>query len=256
MSRTSHQRSILRYAEDLRRWEWPPNDQPVSDVDNRPVVETGPLREAIRAVVPSAAIPIAQMACTRAVMPLTARRMEKLRVSGRDLQVQFACGSRVLPGWINIDLLGSGADFHWDLRRPVPLPDGSVSTIYHEHFLEHLPFQAALGTFREAWRLLKPGGVLRFGVPDFGRYCRSYVTDDGFLEQLKPERPTPCLAVNELLYWYGHRSMWDAETLLALVEEIGFVDVTERSFGESAIDPCPDWQLHELETVYIEARRS
>jgi|GEM_PF-1002697 len=251
MAKSGTRSSVLTYADDLRRWVWPPGEIPVSAVDTSPVVDPGPTKRLIRKVVPEALLPVAQTLCTRVVMPYTGRRLVR-RSASSDLRVHFACGSRAIPGWINIDLLGSSADFFWDLRRPVPLPDSSVATVYHEHFLEHLPFQAALGSLREAHRLLEPGGTLRFGVPDFARYCRAYVDDDEFLERCKPERPTACLAINEILYWYGHRSMWDEETLITVLTELGLVDVRRRRFGDSGIDPCPDWEHHEIDTLYIE----
>lgn len=255
MPKTNNKSSIEAYARDLERWVWPPNEQPVSDPTGSPVIPTGRVKRVLRQAVPASTLDLLQMVCTRLVMPMTARRMVQRAGSGQEVRMQFACGSCPLAGWINIDLVGSSADFFWDLRRPVPLEDGSVDAIYHEHFFEHLPFAAALGNMREARRLLRPGGVLRFGVPDFGRYSRSYVAGDAFLEELKPERPTACLAINELMYWYGHRSMWDEETLVQMVEELGFVDVGRRDFGDSALDPCPDWDLHESETLYIEARQ-
>jgi predicted SAM-dependent methyltransferase len=43
---------------------------------------------------------------------------------------------------------------------------GSFTFIYSEHFFEHLPSCVALDLFRECYRLLKIGGVLRTVVPD------------------------------------------------------------------------------------------
>lgn len=62
-----------------------------------------------------------------------------------------------------------------DLRRPVPLADGSVARILSEHFLEHLEPEALPGVLSECHRLLAPGGLFRLAVPDYGhprrRHC-------------------------------------------------------------------------------------
>jgi len=55
-----------------------------------------------------------------------------------------------------------------DLRRPVPLPDGAVGRILSEHFLEHLAPGELPGVLAECHRLLKPGGLFRLAVPDYG----------------------------------------------------------------------------------------
>jgi predicted SAM-dependent methyltransferase len=169
------------------------------------------------------------------------------------LRLHIGCGERQLDGWVNIDLAGACADYVWDLRRPLPVEPGSVDAIFHEHFLEHLPLEAALGSLRECHRLLAPGGTIRIGVPDFGRHVRSYLDQDGFLEQIRPGRPAPIFAINELVYSYGHRSMWDATSLLLALTETGFDQVLVQKFGESRLVPAPDTPERRLGTIYVEA---
>lgn len=55
----------------------------------------------------------------------------------------------------------------WDLRRGIPFADGTFDVVYHSHFLEHLPRDAAPVVLQECRRVLKPGGVLRVVVPDW-----------------------------------------------------------------------------------------
>jgi hypothetical protein len=49
----------------------------------------------------------------------------------------------------------------------------------------------------------------------------------------------------------------DAPTLSKLLAEVGFVDVRERAFGESALDPVPATELRSRRgpTLYVEAVR-
>ena len=167
-------------------------------------------------------------------------------------RLHLGCATVYKQGWINIDQLGPGVDFEWDLRRPLPIADGSVDAIFHEHLLEHLPPTEGLALTRECHRLLRPGGILRIGVPDFGRYARSYVDGGSFVDTVRPDLPTPLLALSEVAYHYGHRSLWDEATLVGLLEEIGF-RARACDFGESVLDPAPDSEHRKDETLYVEA---
>ena len=62
---------------------------------------------------------------------------------------------------------GSGWVVKHDLTKPVPLPDNSVDRILAEDCLEHLKIEDIKYVLAEAFRLLKPGGIMRIGVPDY-----------------------------------------------------------------------------------------
>ncbi len=121
--------------------------------------------------------------------------------------------------------------------------------------IEHFTLADDLALLSECRRVLEPGGIVRLGVPDFGRYLESYAADGAFIEQLRPGRPTRLLAVGEVALEHGHRSVWDGETLELVLQESGFVDGRRRAYGESDLDPVPDSPLREPESVYAEARR-
>ena len=58
-------------------------------------------------------------------------------------QIKLELGSgqkKGKDGWVTVDL--HGADINWDLRRGLPLRDGSVDVIYSSHLLEHIPIDA------------------------------------------------------------------------------------------------------------------
>ena len=160
-----------------------------------------------------------------------------------------------IPGWIGVDMIGMSADLTWDLRRGVPFPEGTVDGIFLEHVVEHFTFADTLRLLAECRRVLAPAGVIRLGVPDFGRYMESYAGDGDFIEKLRPRRPTRLLAVAEVALRHGHRSIWDAETLERVLKDAGFVEVSRRRFGESSFDPAPDTAHRRPESVYAEARK-
>ena len=154
---------------------------------------------------------------------------------------------------MNIDVAGFPVDLIWNLMRPLPFADSSVDAVYHEHLLEHFSLEDGLKLTDDFFRVLRPGGILRMGVPDARAYVESYVEDpSGFLAAVKPDRPTPLLAVQELFYWPQHRTMYDHETLELLFRAAGFPDAEHRQFGDSRLDPCPDSEHRKLETLYVE----
>jgi predicted SAM-dependent methyltransferase len=196
----------------------------------------------------------AKVSGTRLLAPLERRKARDLAAQ-TPLRLHLGSGAHRLTGWVNVDILGMSPDLHWDLTRRLPFEEGSAEAVFLEHVLEHFPLDAVLSMLAESRRVLAPGGVIRAGVPDFGRYLESYAGDRAFIERERPGRPTPLLAVAEVALSHGHRSVWDAETLELVLAESGFESVQRRSFGDSALDPAPDSPQRESETVYAEGRR-
>ncbi len=194
-------------------------------------------------------------AVTAAAQPLERRRAAGLLASGDALKLHLGCGSNHIDGWVNIDLVSTAADLPWDLRYPLPFPENSVFAIFHEHLLEHLQFPAAATFLRECYRALRPGGVLRVAVPDFGRFARDYAGDQNLLGSVRPGRPTALLALVELAFCYDHESAWDGETLVALLEEVGFRGPRVREFADSALSPAPDHSWRKDESLYVEGEK-
>jgi predicted SAM-dependent methyltransferase len=162
---------------------------------------------------------------TTLLAPITSRRARAIAAGRTDLRLHLGSGANRLPGQVNIDLLGMGSDLAWDLRRRLPFPDACAQAAWLEHVIQEFPLADALALLEECHRVLRPGGTIRVGVPDLGRYIRSYTGDRELIEQVHPNRPTSLLAVAEVAQFHGNRSAYDAETLVMLLEGAGFVDV-------------------------------
>ena len=208
---------------------------------------------AARRVVPAALRPLAKTVATWAITPYTRSKATKLQRHQATPRLHLGSGRTKLEGWINVDLAGAPADLIWDLRKGLPFPNGSVDCIFHEHLLEHIPLEGAISLTLECSRVLREGGVLRVGVPDFGRYMRSYSGDGVFLDETRPGRPTPLLAVAEVAFAHGHRSVWDADTLSKLMGEASLKEAREVPWGTSRISPVPDSPSRRNESLYVEA---
>lgn len=148
-------------------------------------------------------------------------------------KLHLACGKVNFPGWVNLDLDPDYATFdaEWDMRDPLPLPDGCTQYIHHEHFLEHLSVEQGLALNRECRRLLAPRGVLRVAMPDLTECVRQYYENDwrqpwmqkyGF-EWIQTRAETINLAFR---HW-GHQWLYDREELHRRLHEAGFETVRD-----------------------------
>ncbi len=77
-----------------------------------------------------------------------------------------------MPGYeryISVDLDPPPGEWsvRHDLTKRIPLPDGSVSRIHTEDFLEHLTRGQIRTVLADCHRLLVRGGTMRIGVPDY-----------------------------------------------------------------------------------------
>lgn len=196
----------------------------------------------------------ARMVITNAVMPRERKKAEALAAdTSGPLRLHLGSGGEHKDGWVNVDLVGDPIDLAWNLAKGIPFEDGRVDAIFHEHLLEHIPMEDGYGFMQECFRVLRPGGVLRVGVPDAGMLCASYVGDGRYLEELHPGRPTRLIAVQELFYWHRHTTMFDKETLGLVFRAAGFPDPVQKEFGDSAVQPAPDTERRRAESLYMEA---
>lgn len=151
--------------------------------------------------------------------------------------------------------------------RRIPLPGESVGVVYSSHMFEHLDSNHEVPRFlEEVRRVLVPGGILRLIVPDLFRRVRGYLEEshdaDEFLRSLYIVDSTPrgVIGVTRQLIvgFRNHRWMYDAASLIRLLERHGFSSVSDLSPGETMIpDPGPlNLREREDESIYVEARRA
>ena len=183
-------------------------------------------------------------------------------------RLQLGAGEHPHDGWLNTDLhdYGRGNELVFlDVRKRFPLPDASFDTVYSEHMLEHLTYADGQRCLRECLRVLRPGGVVRIATPSLERLARLY--DGGSdvqtryvewaVETLEPETaaPLPGVVINNFFRSWGHRFIYDPETLRHALTEAGFVDVDERPPGELEHHLAEHPDFNEYETFVLEARR-
>jgi SAM-dependent methyltransferase len=209
------------------------------------------------------------------------------------LRVNVGCGQTPTPGWLNFDnspavrlgRLPAAARILHRLRLlddnqlafasfcarheiayanalRLPLARGSVAVLYSSHMLEHFDRDTASAFLREARRVLVPGGMLRFAIPDLRLHIRVYNKDqdaDKLIAGMLVCAPAPRgLLSRAKLAIQGprhHLWMYDARSLSSLLECHGFVDVTELPAGRTRIANPGKLDLRERneESLYVEA---
>lgn len=91
--------------------------------------------------------------------------------------LNLGCGSRYHPEWVNVDIAPHSPQvMQHDLSRRLPFSDASFDVVYHSAVLEHMRRADAPRFLMECYRVLKPGGILRVGVPDLEQICQLYLS--------------------------------------------------------------------------------
>lgn len=89
---------------------------------------------------------------------------------------QFATHYGITP------FLSSSRNIRHDIRHPLPIPDNSVGVYQSEDVFEHIEYLKIGRILCEIYRVLRPGGLFRFSVPDYRCpifFDRSLKDDDG-----------------------------------------------------------------------------
>lgn len=66
---------------------------------------------------------------------------------------------------------------------PLAYPDNLADEIRASHVLEHFPHGQISAVLKDWFRVLKPGGLMKIAVPDFGKVAEAYVAGANFNAQ-------------------------------------------------------------------------
>src|SRR4051812_42470040 len=94
-------------------------------------------------------------------------------------RLNWGCGTKPAAGWLNADVRAlEGVDLSGDIRAGLPLPADLLDCVVSTHALQALPYLDVVPALRELRRVLRPGGVLRLGLPDLDRAIDAYRRGD------------------------------------------------------------------------------
>ena len=183
------------------------------------------------------------------------------------LYIQYGCGMSAPQGWINYDasptlrferlpFIGklytkNNKRFpdnveYGDIVKGLPLSPDSCTAIYCSHVLEHLALYDLRKALQNTHRILRPGGLFRFILPDLEYMARNYINDASYNASLIFMRETLLglekrdRSIKEFLSaWFGnsrHLWMWDYKSITRELEVTGFIEIRKAEFGDS-LDP-------------------
>lgn len=104
--------------------------------------------------------------------------VDRLRTAGEPVAVDLGCGFRK-NGTVGIDVTRDGTDADLVCRAgfdPIPLPSGSVDSVFCRDFLEHIPKAVwrddtlqypVIDLMNEIWRIMKPGAEFLSLTPGY-----------------------------------------------------------------------------------------
>jgi SAM-dependent methyltransferase len=176
-------------------------------------------------------------------------------------RLHWGCGTIIAQGWINTDVQKMpGVDLVSEVRAGLPFPDGSIDCIASQHVLQELPIRELVPGLQELRRVLRPGGVLRMGLPDLERALEAYARRDDTYFHLIPDKSARVLSGKLvcLLLWNGHsRTPLTYEWAEELMLRAGFGEVVRCQYGVTR-SPFPELATLDRrprESFFVEARK-
>lgn len=187
--------------------------------------------------------------------------------------------------WLSVDIDPDLGEIVVDFQKFVnlPIPDGSVSCVYGSHVFEHMSIFKTPLIFKEIFRVLQPGGIVRLILPDAGKSVHEYVKNnkDFLLFKRRRERAKEFSGIDYTLFEcmredylskagqvgllgndaLAHQNAWDEETIKADLTRAGFdpAKIQRMDFQKSQSEDFgfegtyPSEANEDYRSLYIEA---
>jgi len=188
-------------------------------------------------------------------------------MNNKEIRLNLGCASRLLDGYTNVDMDSveqikrrypnleindSNPFLQCDVLN-LPFEDSSVDEVRADAILEHMSFLEEPKFFKEATRVLKPGGILNISVPDFEHMVREWLNaEDNWKDFFRND--DEAIAQE---HWFGqysysyesrwgyitagifgpqngdgqyHKNAYTQEKLLAIYKKLGYKDTEISRF--------------------------
>ena len=148
------------------------------------------------------------------------------------MKLNVGCGIQKLEGWVNIDGVAScRPDLVHDLTKPLPYSDCSADALMAHGVLEHFDKYMRYCVFGDWARVLKVGGTIDIGVPDFKKLLSRFIKFDfdGFVDTFFGENMW-----NGEIYighFGNHKWGYSQKSLTAFARQFGIEPVEVKTKG-------------------------
>ena len=149
------------------------------------------------------------------------------------MKLNLGCGDKILPGYVNVDVVtaraGREPDVICDLRDLAPFASDSADEVMAIHVVEHFWRWEIEAVLREWLRVLKPGGQMVIEVPNLLAACEALLANPvaGAREDQAGQRT--------MWVFYGdpawqdplmiHRWGYTPQSLMDLLHSVGLINV-------------------------------
>lgn len=173
--------------------------------------------------------------------------MKKFNLGSGDAPLHDYIGIDYIPGLKRDNFICH------DLRNGLPEVCRDAEMFVSTHFFEHLYDQEARKLMRECLDFLSPGGVFRIGVPNFRSMVENYLKGNwdfwsvlgSELDRISPKETRSIIDICTFgVYQYDsnelqcHKSIWDIDKLIKVLQHIGYKEVKEVEYDYSKDPPC------------------
>jgi predicted SAM-dependent methyltransferase len=167
------------------------------------------------------------------------RYVMTVRPANGPRHLHLGCGTKYLPGFLNIDgNLFNKIDLWLDVRNGLPFPSNTVDSIYSTHMFEHFYPDELQVLLRECQRVLKPGGGVRLIVPNLASAIAAYSQNqsDWFDDAFPRHFDSLGGRFSNFVFCDGqHRTAFDFSYLEEILRQAGFREVEQSGEGESRL---------------------
>jgi SAM-dependent methyltransferase len=176
--------------------------------------------------------------------------------------LHLGCGTKYLPGFLNIDgNIFNKIDVWLDVRNGLPFRSNSVDSIYSTHMFEHFYSDELKRLLRECARVLKPGGGIRLIVPSLEGAIAAYAQKrSDWFEDFPQHFDSIGGKFSNFVFCDGqHRTAFDFGYFKEILRDAGFREVERSAEGQSrlygsAVPPYEPGDLKDLpHSLYVEA---
>jgi len=161
---------------------------------------------------------------------------------------------------MNVDRnAGAGVDLSCDIRDGLPVASNTFDYVVSIHALQDLPYLDLLPALSELHRVLKPGGVLRLGLPDLDKALQAYLRKDAGYFYI-PDQDARSLGGKLItqIIWYGSvRTPCTYDFIEELLLKIGFRLVVRCAYkqSQSVYAEITTLDNRERESLFVEATK-
>lgn len=152
------------------------------------------------------------------------------------VRLNLGCGDKILPGYVNVDVVASRAGKHpdvlCDLHDLSVFPDNHADEIMAIHVVEHFWRWEVEDILREWVRVLKPGGKLILECPNLTSACEEFLKDpEAYSREGKGGQRTMWVFYGDPSWkdpYMIHRWGYTPNSLKALLQSVGLSDVRQE----------------------------